>query len=150
MTMKSQYKTKQRADIMAYLMNKSGEHVTAKDVCSHFEELGRPIGVTTVYRQLDKMVEEGVVNKYVLDGNSSACYEFVDSDHHPDGIVSCYHCKCDNCGKLIHLHCEEIEELIKHIEKSHSFAINPRRTVFYGLCEDCRKLHETEAEKIDA
>ncbi len=139
MNNKSQYKTKQRADIMAYLMSMSGEHLTVNDVCQHFEKQGRSIGVTTVYRQLDKMVEEGLVNKYTLDNKSSACYEYVDTDHHDHGMKQCYHCKCDKCGKLIHLHCGEIEELIKHIEGSHEFAINPRRTVFYGLCRECRK-----------
>ena len=139
MTTKSQYKTKQRAELTAYLMNKAGEHVTVSDIVSHFEKKGNPIGLTTVYRQLDKMVEEGLVNKYIVDGTSSACYEYINSEHHMDGNISCYHCKCEKCGALIHLHCEEIEELMKHIEKSHSFVIDPRRTVFYGLCDNCRK-----------
>ena len=139
MNTKSKYNTKQRSELMAYLMSMSGEHVTVNDVCRHFEEKGRSIGVTTVYRQLDKMVEEGLVNKYNLDSSSSACYEFIDTEHHMDGNHSCYHCKCEKCGKLIHLHCGEIEELIKHIEKSHNFMINPKRTVFYGVCKECKQ-----------
>ena len=138
MNSKTNYKTKQKAELCAFLMSKAGEHVTVSDVCKHFEEQGKPIGVTTVYRQLDKMVEEGLVNKYVLDGKSSACYEYV-SDQDMDAHISCYHCKCDKCGKLIHLHCGEIEALIKHIEASHDFSINPKRTVFYGLCDACRQ-----------
>lgn len=140
MNNKSQYKTKQRAELIAFLMRKAGEHVTVNDVCSHFEEKGKAIGVTTVYRQLDKMVDEGIVNKYTIEGGSSACYEYIDEEHSMEGRQKCYHCKCDKCGKLIHLHCGEIEELMKHIEMNHSFAINPRRTVFYGLCEDCKNL----------
>ena len=139
MNNKSQYKTKQRAEITAYLMSKSGEHVTVNDVCKHFEEMGKPIGVTTVYRQLDKMVEEGIVNKYTLDSKSSACYEYVVEHDHSHGLVKCYHCKCDKCGKVIHLHCSEIEEIFKHIEDKHEFVINSKRTVLYGLCEECRK-----------
>jgi Fur family ferric uptake transcriptional regulator len=138
MNTKSKYNTKQKAELTAYLMSKAGEHVTVNDVCRHFEEKGRPIGVTTVYRQLDKMVEEGLVNKYNLDSKSSACYEYIDSEHHMDGACSCYHCKCEKCGKLIHLHCKEIEELMKHIEGNHGFVINPKSTVFYGVCEDCK------------
>jgi Fur family ferric uptake transcriptional regulator len=103
------------------------------------EEMGKPIGVTTVYRQLDKMVEEGIVNKYTLDSKSSACYEYVDEHDHSHGLVKCYHCKCDKCGKVIHLHCSEIEEIFKHIEDKHEFVINSKRTVLYGLCEECRK-----------
>ncbi|MBO4863126.1 MAG: transcriptional repressor [Eubacterium sp.] len=139
MNNKSQYKTKQRAELTAYLMSVPGKHVTAGDVCDHFAKQGRPIGLTTVYRQLDKMVAEGLVNKYNLEPGSPACYEYIDSEHHSDGHVSCYHCKCEKCGKLIHLHCEEIEELIKHLAKEHSFQIDSKRTVLYGICEDCRE-----------
>ena len=142
MNNKTQYKTKQRAELTAYLMGKAGEHVTVGDITDHFSQLGRPIGITTVYRQLDKMVDEGIVNKYVVDGSSSACYEYVGEEQHMEGPVSCYHCKCDKCGTLIHLHCGEIEELLKHIEKSHSFIINPKRTVFYGLCDACKTRGE--------
>ncbi|MCR5213160.1 MAG: transcriptional repressor [Eubacterium sp.] len=138
MTLKAQYKTKQRAELTAYLISRIGQHVTVADMCRYFEEKGKPIGVTTIYRQLDKMVSQGLVNKYVLDNNSSACYEYVAGDEVMDKIRSCYHCKCEKCGKLIHLQCEEIEGLINHIEGSHSFKIDYRRTVFYGLCENCR------------
>lgn len=138
MNNKSEYKTKQKAELTAYLRSMSGQHVTVNDVCQHFSDLGRPIGVTTVYRQLDKMVEEGSVNKYTLDNKSSACYEYVDSHEHEDSHIKCYHCKCDKCGKLIHLHCEEVEALIMHISGDHGFVINPKRTVFYGLCKECQ------------
>lgn len=144
MTVKSNYKTRHRAELTAYLMSVAGEHVTVNDIVRHFEETGSPIGLTTVYRQLDKLVEEGTVYKYVVDGSSSACYEYIDADKHMHGTVSCYHCKCDRCGALIHLHCGEIEELIEHIERSHSFVINPKRTVFYGLCDACRQEAEDE------
>ena len=138
MNNKSQYKTKQRADLIDFMMSKMGEHVTVNDVCSHFEEKGKTIGVTTVYRQLDKMVAEGIVNKYTLESGNSACYEYVGDGHGSEEVHKCYHCKCDKCGKLIHLHCGEIEEMMNHIRAKYGFVINPRRTVFYGLCEDCQ------------
>ena len=137
MNSKSQYKTKQRSELLNYLKDMSGEHVTVNDVCAHFEKKGKSIGVTTVYRQLDQMVADGIVNKYNLESGNSACYEYVGEDHDKAGAHKCYHCKCDKCGKLIHLHCGEIEELMNHIQANHHFVINPRRTVFYGLCEDC-------------
>ena len=135
---KSQYKTKQRAELLGYLASRPGEHVTAKDICQHFEEKGHHIGVTTVYRQMERMVEEGLVNKYILDGTTSACYEYISGDEHEHGAKQCYHCKCEKCGKLIHMYCEEIEMLFKHIQDEHEFVIDPRRTVLYGLCDSCR------------
>ena len=42
-------------------------------------------------------------------------------------------------GKLIHMHCDELPELQKHILQHHGFAIDPVRTIFYGVCSDCAK-----------
>lgn len=129
------YKTRQHGEIVAFLEQMKGKHVTANDVCCHFEKQGAKIGKATVYRQLDSLVESGVLNKYFIDENSGACFEFIDVEN--DCHEECYHCKCEKCGKLIHLACEEIGHLTGHIFEDHGFKINPHRTVFYGVCEAC-------------
>lgn len=135
MNNKARYTTKHYAEIAAFLEKMEGNHITAQDVCDHFREEGRPISTTTVYRQLDRLVHEGVVNKYIIDANSPACFEYSGIRNHEH--TSCYHCKCEICGKLIHLHCDEIEALCAHMQKEHHFVLNPMRTVFYGICEEC-------------
>jgi len=136
MPAKSVYKTRQREELLAFLAASRGAHVTAADVCDHFRKTGSPIGTATVYRHLERMVDEGLVNKYVIDGSSAACFSYVGGDCGP-ADEACFHCKCEQCGRLLHLHCEELEELGAHLRSHHRFALNPRRTVFYGLCEAC-------------
>lgn len=136
MSNKAQYQTKQRDELLTYLESMSGQHITVKDVCEYFKNQGKAIGTTTVYRQLEKMVNQGIVTRYVIDAGSPACFEYVGADsHHQEGI--CYHCKCEICGKLVHMHCEEIPQMQQHIKEHHGFTINPIRTVFYGVCESC-------------
>ena len=72
---KAQYKTKQMSEILNFLQQMEGTHVTVADIYDHFKKKGIAVGMTTVYRQLDKMVSEGLVAKYVVDGTSSACFE---------------------------------------------------------------------------
>ena len=84
----------------------------------------------------ERMVDEGVIAKYNIDAGSPACFEYLGV--HP-GEDTCYHCKCQVCGKLIHLHCEELPELQKHILEHHGFSIDPVRTIFYGVCGQCRE-----------
>lgn len=136
MNYKSTYRTKQKTELTDYLKEKSGEHITANEICEHFRSQGNPIGLTTVYRHLERLVEEGLVNKYIVDKNSPACFEFVTKDAHTHDHI-CFHCKCEKCGKLIHLHCEELEKISVHLSEEHNFLLNPLRTVFYGVCEDC-------------
>ena len=132
------YKTKQRDRLISYLETVPGQHITAGDVCEAFRQDGAPIGQSTVYRQLESLVGEGILNKYIIDEKSPACFEYVRSSSH-EGPGTCFHCKCEQCGRLIHLHCEELEEIRSHLLGEHGFRLDPRRTVFYGLCEACQQ-----------
>ncbi len=144
---KTKYRTKQRDILLNYLKNAPRAHITAGDVCEHFKSCGAPIGQATVYRQLESMVDEGLINKYTIDSASPACFEFVGVDAHVHAEV-CFHCKCEKCGKLIHLHCEELEGIQAHLMEHHRFRLNPMRTVFYGVCDECMSaLEEMTAPK---
>ena len=141
MNSRPKYNTKQKDTLLKYLETKLGVHVTAGDVWQYFKEQGDPIGQATIYRRLEDLVDEGVVNKYVIDGSSSACFEYVGKSSHDEKEV-CYHCKCEKCGKLIHLHCDEIKMIQEHLFKEHGFTMDPVRTVFYGICEECGKTQD--------
>ena len=136
MNPRSKYRTKQREMLMSYFELVPGVHFTAGDVCKYFKEQGVSIGQSTVYRQLESLVDEVIINKYIIDGNSPACFEYVGADSHED-TETCFHCKCEKCGRLIHLHCDELKGIQIHLHEEHRFNLNPMRTVFYGLCEDC-------------
>ena len=141
---KIKYRTKQGEELSDYIKTIPGRHFTAKDICDHFVKKQKKIGTTTVYRHLEKMVCDGMLNKYVVDENSPACFEYVSKDSHCD--KTCFHCKCSSCGKLIHMHCEELEEIKTHLLKDHGFEINSLRTVFYGTCSECRREGSGEGE----
>ena len=138
---KAPYKTKQMSEILTFLKSVQGEHVTVKDICDYFASQGISVGTTTVYRHLEKMVQEGLVAKYIIDGTSSACFEYTGSSGEDEGKKqTCYHCKCEKCGKLIHLHCDEVESFRQHMIDHHQFEMNCARTVFYGICSECKNL----------
>ena len=106
---KAPYKTKQMTEILTFLKSVQGRHVTVNEICDFFREKGISVGTTTIYRHLEKMVKEGLAAKYVVDGSSSACFEYIGD--HGEEHENCYHCKCEKCGKLIHLQCNEVESL---------------------------------------
>ncbi len=135
--LRSKYKTKQRETLLSYLESVSGKHITAGDVCEYFKTQGANIGQSTIYRQLESLVDEGIVNKYVIDSSAPACFEYMGAGSHGDADV-CFHARCEKCGKLIHLHCGELDAIQAHLLKDHNFKMDPIRTVFYGICENCR------------
>ncbi len=131
---KGNYKTKHKAQMQEYLENRGSVHFTAADVSGYFLSKGTPMGKTTVYRQLEELLAEGRIKKYVIDENSSACYEYLGAGcERPDA----YHLKCEKCGRLIHLECDEITAFEEHIAEHHRFKVDRGRTVFYGICEEC-------------
>ncbi len=137
MNSRAKYHTKQRDLLLQYLSNEPGIHTTASDVCTYLRQQGMPIGQSTVYRQLESLVAEGVVRKYIIDASSPACFEYV-GEAAREGADSCFHCKCERCGALIHLHCDELAAVRSHLFDAHGFRLDPLRTVFYGLCENCK------------
>ena len=137
--MRSKYQTKQRVELLAYLERMSGQHITVNDACEYFKAQGKSVGTTTIYRQLEKMVDQGIVTKYMIDLKSPACFELVREEGEGEGEDEdhCYHCKCEICQKVIHIHCDEIPQMQEHVREHHGFIINPKRTVFYGVCDEC-------------
>jgi Fur family ferric uptake transcriptional regulator len=134
MESKGKYKTKHKEELREYLDGRGDEHFSAADVYDHFALMGRPMGRTTIYRQLEEMVSSGEVKKYIIDENSSACYEYLGGrcDH-----ADCIHMKCEKCGRLIHLECRDVTALEKHVKEEHGFRIDRIRTVLYGICSEC-------------
>ncbi len=129
-----QYKTKQRELIWNYIVEHKNEHITADDICAHLKQTGNSVGKATVYRYLEKLIEEDKIRKYTHDSNSSACYQLILCED----CAMHYHCKCTDCGKLFHIECEHLNEVNSHVLAEHDFTINPSQTVFYGKCKNCK------------
>jgi len=131
------YNTKQRDELLTYLQSMIGEHITVNDICKHFSNTGAKVGTTTIYRHLEKLVDEGIVKKYNLDATTAACFEYIDvykecKEH------GCTHLKCIKCGRLIHLHCNDLKATELHILEKHNFKLDMTRTVLYGICQICQ------------
>ena len=58
------YKTKQRQAILDYLIDNKTSHVTVSNISEHLEKEGARVGVTTIYRHLDKLLEQGLVERH--------------------------------------------------------------------------------------
>ena len=132
--MQHTYKTKQRQILLDYLSARRGEHATIADIAAHFAAMGEEIGTSTIYRRLNRLVEEGVVKRYVFADSAAASFEYIGQTEE-----SQYHMKCKSCGDLVHLECDLIEKLCSHVREDHDFELDLGQTVFYGLCASCRR-----------
>jgi Fur family ferric uptake transcriptional regulator len=131
------YKTKQYQEILSYMEESRGHHVNVNALYRHFQEAGSPVGLTTIYRHLERMEEEGLVVRYALDEKLGACFEYVGRECQGRERPN-FHFICEKCGSLIHVECSEVTHFQQHIRNDHGFAVDPYRTVFYGLCKNCQ------------
>ena len=141
---KSSYKTRQQDLLLSFLKQTAGTHFTAEDVRRHFEKRETPLGSATIYRQLEKLVSDGRLVKYFIDEKSAACFEYTGEDSAKESAH--FHIKCEKCGTLIHLDCEELDKLTTHLKSEHGITLNPLRTVFYGVCKSCAENENAKSK----
>ena len=137
MAKKASYQTKQRKRMDEFLQNIKERHFSAWDVYDYFKKRDFSASMSTVYRRLEELLNAGKIKKIFVDENSSAYFEYVGNFGKNQNTFR-YHLKCEKCGKIIHLDCEDILSLEKHIMHRHNFNVDPLRTVFYGTCEKCK------------
>lgn len=128
MSRNDSYKTKQK-DIIINVIKKQNHEFTIKDI---YESIKDKVGLTTIYRLIDKLVEEKKLNKTISSDNTTY-YQYLEECSNENH----FYLKCDKCGTLIHVDCDCIEELINHINKDHKFIPNKKNIIINGLCRKC-------------
>ena len=133
------YSTKQQQAVLRCLENRQEEALTAAALSEDLRQEGCPVGLATIYRQLEKLASAGRVHK--INTEDGAFYQYCGregSDHR-----DCFLLQCERCGRIRHLDCSHLQALYAHLEQEHHFRITPRRTLFSGLCDLCIEKEES-------
>ncbi|MCI5697814.1 MAG: transcriptional repressor [Clostridiales bacterium] len=137
--MASKYATRQRAAVLSYMQNKGEAYSSASEIRKGLAEAGEKMGLTTIYRHLKNLEDEGLVVSNKLEGVSWTSYRASgrsgNSVSHGDSSEeSSFYLQCEDCGKMVHFQCHEIDHLYQHLKSDHQFSVNPDKTIFYGHC----------------
>ena len=122
------YKTKQK-DIILDIIKKQKHEFTIKDI---YRSIKDKVGLTTIYRLVDKLVEEKRLNKTISSDNITY-YQYLEECNEENH----FYLKCDKCGNLTHVDCDCIEELTNHIFKDHKFKPSKDHIIIEGICNKC-------------
>ena len=126
------YSTKQYQAVLHCLEARSAQALTAADLAEDLRRTGSPVGLATIYRQLEKLEHAGRIHKVTTE--EGALYQYCP---HGEADHNCFLLRCESCGRIVHLDCIHLESLYHHLEAEHRFRIDPRRTVLTGRCEQC-------------
>lgn len=130
----AEYKTKVGEEILSFLESKKDIAISVMDICKQLEKQNSKTNITTVYRQLDKLVAAKKVIVHSADDGKKKLYQYIVGT---EKCLSHLHMQCTKCSSIIHLDCLESNEFTSHIEKEHGVVIDFSKTVLYGLCNGC-------------
>ena len=122
------------------VLSKLSGHPSAEDIYFEVHKAYPDIGLTTVYRTLELLVQMGIASKFDF-GDGRARYELSEG---PGGVRHHHHLVCTNCKRIIDYtdFIEDEIELLKRTEKGLSdkfnFNIAGHVIQFYGLCDRCQ------------
>lgn len=136
--MRGTYQTRQRRAVLEFLARHGDRQFTVDELRAAMGE-DAP-GRSTAYRLLDRLVEEGVVRRFLPEGTHTAAYQATATGHCDAHL----HLKCVTCGRLIHLD-EAISDAVQSdLMRRAGFAVDDSRTTIFGTCADCQLGEEDE------
>lgn len=114
------------------------EYLAAQPCCRGAQEIhealtaaGQKIGLASVYRMVDRLAEQGLVQRIDI-GDGIVRYEPAHTaEHH-------HHLVCDACGKVEPFTDPSLEQAIEAVEERSGFAVVGHEVLLRGLCADCR------------
>lgn len=124
--------TPQRQAVMEILVSNTGEHLNAEEIFQAAREKFPDLGLATVYRTLELLVELGIVHKLHFNEDCNR-YEYnPDGDKH-----SHHHLICLKCGEITEFDEDLLDELERKIAQQNNFTITDHSLRFYGYCAKC-------------
>ena len=133
--MKTEYNTKPRNAIIEYLRENADIRFTARDILKALNAGGEGLDRSTVYRNLERLCNEGKLVKYRESDVNATCYQY--SEEHG----SCHdhtHAQCSDCGKIFHLDNEILDEAAKKMKEDYGIEIDYGKTVIMCKCDECK------------
>ena len=128
--------TNQRLLVLETIAERKGEHLTAEEIYELSKEKYPEIGLATIYRTVQVLVDLAVIDKVSFD-DGFVRYELGDGGketrHHH------HHAICQKCGKVISFEGDLLENLEQALYDSLGFIVTDHEVKLTGYCQECAK-----------
>lgn len=103
---------------------------SAQDIHAELRRRGERIGLTTIYRQLQVLAEDGEVDA-IHDQSGGTLYRRCEtSGHH-------HHITCRTCGRGIEVEGRAVERWTQRVAAEAGFVDVGHTVEIFGVCPDC-------------
>ena len=134
--MKKEYHTKIYQKITEFVNTEKEGSFDAQEVYDYLNAQEIRANLVTIYRNLDKMVDNNMIVKFKSSKSTSMLYRVVDQK------ANCHrhlHLQCRTCGKIYHLDGEIMEQIDNYIKNHYNFDIDCQNSMLTGICAECQK-----------
>lgn len=136
--------TNQRMLVLEIMAERPGQHLTAEEIFELAKIRCPEIGLATIYRTVQVLVDLSVIDKVSFD-DGFARYELggleSESRHHH------HHAICSRCGKVFSFEGDLLDTLEQAIDDTMGFLVTDHEVKLYGYCKDCREMMKKEQEQ---
>ncbi|MFD0854918.1 Fur family transcriptional regulator [Actinomadura adrarensis] len=116
--------------IIGQVLGELPEFRSAQDIHGELRRRGERIGLATVYRHLQVLRQDGVVDA-IQDQNGETLYRRCESTAHH------HHVTCRTCGKSIEVEGPAIERWAEKVATEAGFTDIDHTVEIFGTCPDC-------------
>lgn len=120
--------TKQRTAV-ADALEAQGEFRSAQEIYDIVRQRGDSAGLTTVYRTLQAMAEDGHVD-VIVRGDGESVYRQCSPSHH-------HHLVCRACRSTIEIDAPDVERWAAEVAARHGYRDVTHTVEAFGLCPRC-------------
>lgn len=120
--------TKQRAAVLAAFDQLEGFH-SAQDVHARLRESGEGVGLSTVYRAVQALSDDGALDTLRTPAGETL-YRRCSGRHH-------HHLVCRSCGRTVEVAGPAVERWARRVAAEHGFADVDHTLEIVGTCSAC-------------
>ncbi|WP_083672528.1 Fur family transcriptional regulator [Micromonospora sp. CB01531] len=121
--------TRQRAEVLALLRDVEGFH-SAQQLHQMLVDRKARVGLTTVYRTLQMLVDTGEIDSTRLPGGDYLYRRCSQSRHH-------HHLVCRECGRAVEVAGPAVERWADQVASQHGFTDVGHTLEIFGTCGKC-------------
>ena len=139
--MENRRNTKQK-QLILNILKEAARPVSANEIYSKVVKELPKIAKSTIYRNIDALFNQNLIDKYHLNDNEVFYLIKEDRNEHRHFVI------CDGCQKIFDLPSCPIHEIETEMEKE-GFIVKDHQIQINGICKECAKQSQLAGHDAD-
>jgi Fur family ferric uptake transcriptional regulator len=114
------------------VLDDAGTFLSAQDIHARLRAAGHPVGLTSVYRAVQTLADDGSLDVLRTAGGESTFRRCDTRSHH-------HHLVCRRCGATVEVEAPGLERWLAAIARTHGYDVESHTLEVVGVCPGCTR-----------